>query len=151
MGLVTLVEENHGRGHQLYTVCQRSHFLQSCPVFSDMPVQARTLRVRDEKRCYACLGKGHRMAECRRRKLCGVVGCTYYHSDLLHFPMRNPLGPNRPMEDETLPNASGNNERGLKRPVTNQIIVKRPNHIATNDKKAVSAQLQPSHSQMAEE
>ncbi len=54
------------------------------------------------------------MAECRPHKLCGVVGCTYYHSDLLHFLMRNPLGPKKSMEDEALPNASGNKERGLK-------------------------------------
>ncbi len=53
--------------------------------FKALPVISRKALVERSKRCYRCLGVGHKAAECTRARKCGVSGYnSTQHNRLLH-------------------------------------------------------------------
>ncbi|XP_042207125.1 uncharacterized protein LOC121855974 [Homarus americanus] len=70
-----------------------------CQTFLNMSTGARTSLVCEERRCFACLDRTHRMAECIQKTRCGIDGCYSFHSNLLHFS-RNSMRNNMPNQDE---------------------------------------------------
>ena len=65
-------------------VCKATHYLQECSSFKNQPVEKRAEIIKKNKRCFRCLGAGHRSRACKRSKECGKDGCKYRHHILLH-------------------------------------------------------------------
>ena len=65
--------------------CSQNHPPWLCEEFKALPVISRKALVERSKRCYRCLGVGHKAAECTRARKCGVSGCnSTQHNRLLH-------------------------------------------------------------------
>eukprot|EP00117_Sycon_ciliatum_P004217 scpid84621/ scgid8685/ len=62
----------------------RSHAAHECRRFLDPSVRSRWKWVKDQRRCFTCLRKGHRLPDCPRSKECPVDGCRKHHHKLLH-------------------------------------------------------------------
>ena len=65
--------------------CSQNHPPWLCEEFKALPVTSRKTLVEKSKRCYRCLGVGHKAAECTRARKCGISGCSStQHNRLLH-------------------------------------------------------------------
>ena len=64
-------------------LAEGTHKIWNCPIFKNMNVTDRYAAVRKERLCYACLGKGHAIKDCKVHP-CGINGCTKNHNRLLH-------------------------------------------------------------------
>ncbi|KFD60492.1 hypothetical protein M514_09431 [Trichuris suis] len=64
--------------------CRQCHHLQHCAQFNVLPVQERIYIVKKSKLCFSCLEGGHVARNCKKRKICGIDGCTRKHHNLLH-------------------------------------------------------------------
>lgn len=85
VGLITVENESSVSGDKdRCPLCRESHHLQKCHQFQEMTTARRVSVIREERRCFACLGRSHRMAECKERERCCIDGCSGYHSRLLH-------------------------------------------------------------------
>ncbi|XP_021964116.1 uncharacterized protein LOC110859468 [Folsomia candida] len=47
-------------------------------------VNTRWAMVKEKGCCIGCLNRGHRMHECRSKRVCGIEGCQQTHCQLLH-------------------------------------------------------------------
>ncbi|KFD45444.1 hypothetical protein M513_13676 [Trichuris suis] len=59
--------------------CRQCHHLQHCAQFNVLPVQERIYIVKKSKLCFSCLEGGHVARNCKKRKICGIDGCTRGH------------------------------------------------------------------------
>ena len=67
------------------SLCENPHELSSCSKFKHMSPEKRLEFAKDKKLCFSCLKQGkHTIKWCKRRSICGIDGCTYKHSKLLH-------------------------------------------------------------------
>ncbi|KFD49734.1 hypothetical protein M513_09431 [Trichuris suis] len=64
--------------------CRQCHHLQHCTQFNVLPVRERIYIVKKSKLCFSCLEGGHVARNCKKRKICGIDGCTRKHHNLLH-------------------------------------------------------------------
>ncbi|KFD60240.1 hypothetical protein M514_27583 [Trichuris suis] len=80
--------------------CRQCHHLQHCAQFNVLPVQERIYIVKKSKLCFSCLEGGHVARNCKKRKICGIDGCTRKHHNLLHsWAQVTPVMLNRLMLD----------------------------------------------------
>ena len=90
-------ERGAGRGHSYHAaecpgkatspacpVCSQNHKIWICKQFKDMDIDKRWIVAKTHRLCYRCLGKGHRGADCPRKRKCGVDRCSESHNYLLH-------------------------------------------------------------------
>ena len=76
------------------TVCKNAeHQLDKCRVFLGKDVNGRWTIVKEEKRCFSCLKKSHRSADCHQTRRCG---CGRPHHYLLCAEQRTGEGPAPP-------------------------------------------------------
>ncbi|OXA51087.1 Gag-Pol polyprotein [Folsomia candida] len=64
--------------------CNGSHGQRHCPKFKEADVNMRWAMVKEKRCCIGCLNRGHRMHECRSKRVCGIEGCQQTHCQLLH-------------------------------------------------------------------
>lgn len=92
--LATVVEgvevEREDQGSRSCGVCQGSHYLRECTIFQHLPMGARIDVLRQQGRCFSCLERGHLIRNCGQSSRCGIDGCRYGHSRLVHGAQ--PLG-----------------------------------------------------------
>jgi hypothetical protein len=67
--------------------CKEEHFIDNCSKFLQKPLAERKLFIRQKRLCFGCLIVGHRSADCRRRRNCGV--CSKPHPSALHGDVPN--------------------------------------------------------------
>ncbi len=60
------------------------HALDKCSKLKAETIENRWKWVRENGRCFSCLGRGHSQEACRRKKQCNANGCMKYHHPLLH-------------------------------------------------------------------
>ncbi|KAJ8033541.1 hypothetical protein HOLleu_23814 [Holothuria leucospilota] len=60
------------------------HTTDSCRTYLAKAPEERMKVIRENKACFCCLGIGHIVARCNRKKQCGVQGCTRLHHNSLH-------------------------------------------------------------------
>lgn len=84
VALTTVATEDLDGGDQLCHLCQGHHSLSGCKIFHNLPIKARLECVKNDELCFSCLKRGHRIATCNKRELCGVEGCTSTHAEVLH-------------------------------------------------------------------
>ncbi|XP_033126818.1 uncharacterized protein LOC117124629 [Anneissia japonica] len=60
------------------------HKTGSCRTFISKSVAEKMNILKESRACFSCLTVGHTIAKCRRKKQCGVQGCTRLHHNLLH-------------------------------------------------------------------
>ncbi|XP_065190905.1 uncharacterized protein LOC135821835 [Sycon ciliatum] len=87
-------ERPAARGHSFHAaespnptacpVCSQDHQVWTCKEFKEMDVDKRWKVAKTHRLCYRCLGKGHRGADCQRKRKCGVDKCSDTHNYLLH-------------------------------------------------------------------
>lgn len=65
-------------------LCERDHLLQHCEKFLDMTLENKETVAQSQRRCFSCLGRDHQMVVCTRKERCGINGCPWFHSRLLH-------------------------------------------------------------------
>lgn len=83
----TLTTQDAGTPAPPCVICAgAAHRLCECPGFEAMSVMDRLQVVRNNRRCFSCLGEGHWAQQCRKRSLCGSDGCRGRHHRLLHTP-----------------------------------------------------------------
>ena len=69
--------------------CKNNHPPWTCDAFKALSVSNRKALIEKSRRCYRCLGVGHKAIECTRARRCGVDGCdSTQHNRLLHTPRR---------------------------------------------------------------
>ena len=61
-----------------------SHSTQDCREYMSMTGSQKIELIRDNRLCYSCLCTGHRSAQCRSRKKCGIDECVKIHHNSLH-------------------------------------------------------------------
>ena len=72
-------------------VCKKSHFINKCEAFKALSYKDKRAKVRELDLCWSCLRSGHRCADCRFVKPCGVkvngkpCGAKTHHY-LMHAP-----------------------------------------------------------------
>ena len=69
--------------------CQGTHSIETCSSFLAMNVDQRRQVVFAMRRCYKCLGEGHRANQCSQYVICHQCGQSSHHG-LLHYDM-NPM------------------------------------------------------------
>jgi hypothetical protein len=60
------------------------HSLEKCSKLKAENLENRWKWVRDNGRCFSCLGRGHSQEACRRKKQCTSRACSKFHHPLLH-------------------------------------------------------------------
>ena len=89
------------------SLCKGEHLIQKCQKFLELTTAGRVSIIREERRCFACLGLNHHVTECTTKERCYIDNCTSYHSRLLHFtrapanaakPKSRTAGAKRPRE-----------------------------------------------------
>ena len=76
-----------GNGKCVVQTCKNNHPPWVCDNFKSLPVLNRKALIEKLRRCYRCLGVGHKAIHCNRAKRCGVHGCdSTQHNKLLHIP-----------------------------------------------------------------
>ena len=69
--------------------CKNNHPPWTCDAFKALSVSNRKALIEKSRRCYRCLGVGHKAIECTRARRRGVDGCdSTQHNRLLHTPRR---------------------------------------------------------------
>ena len=71
-------------------LCSKPHRLYECDKFKALDVQDRWNKVGDWRGCFRCLGFQHHLDRCSYKGICGVDGCGWLHSTLLHGSQRQP-------------------------------------------------------------
>lgn len=84
------------------SLCREDHPLHTCQKFLEMTTARRESVIREERRCFACLGRHHRIAECSRKERCCIDGCPGYHSQLLHYTRTRKNNPRAQRQDEMI-------------------------------------------------
>ena len=70
----------------------RSHATTECRKFLGQSVRSRWKWVKEQRRCFTCLRKGHRLPDCPRPTECPVHGCSKRHHKLLHSDASDTAG-----------------------------------------------------------
>ncbi len=66
-------------------LCEGDHQLYACSQFKSLTPDRRFEFVREKKLCFSCLRTGsHSIRWCKYKRPCGIDGCSYKHSRLLH-------------------------------------------------------------------
>ncbi|XP_043241053.1 uncharacterized protein LOC122391322 [Amphibalanus amphitrite] len=94
----TVVGADSGR-HQTSRVClfcSRDHWLDQCDDLRTLAPHEKNKFIREKGLCYGCLGKGHLVKECAKRRTCTI--CKMRHPTVMHN--RSP----------SLPGASNDND-----------------------------------------
>ena len=60
------------------------HSTADCGDFKAMSMDQKNRLMKEKGACWSCLKRGHRIADCMRRKRCGVEECDKFHHHLLH-------------------------------------------------------------------
>lgn len=85
---VLVHEERKDRGGLSCYYCKEAHSMRNCEKFSKLNLEGRRKWVKDELRCFICLGK-HLAKECKWKddvkRRCGQNGCEKKHWRLLHL------------------------------------------------------------------
>ncbi|KAF4514163.1 UNVERIFIED_CONTAM: hypothetical protein B566_EDAN019286 [Ephemera danica] len=68
----------------------KNHGLGGCRGFAGASLPERREFVRKNRRCFACLGKGHFAPDCKSNVKCSIDQCGGRHHSLLHSPPPNP-------------------------------------------------------------
>lgn len=73
-------------------LCNKNHFLRSCPSFLNMDSRERYKCAQHHKVCINCLAPGHTTSQCYSKMSCHK--CNQRHSTLLHFSNEPPTQTN---------------------------------------------------------
>ena len=65
-------------------MCEDSHNMANCKLFTGKPLQDRWEQVKLKRCCMSCLRRGHSKWQCRTKAECTHRGCTQLHHPLLH-------------------------------------------------------------------
>lgn len=65
--------------HKVYSAVEDEH-----SKLIELSVDDRWEEVKRHFLCFSCLGGGHTIFRCRKRRKCGIDGCTAWHHNLLH-------------------------------------------------------------------
>ncbi|XP_050705280.1 uncharacterized protein LOC126990645 [Eriocheir sinensis] len=84
VSLVTATSDSTVHDGRKCSLCKEDHHLGECTQFLRMTSVKREAVIRAERRCFACLSRHHRIADCHLKKRCGIDGCLGVHSHLLH-------------------------------------------------------------------
>ena len=60
------------------------HSTQDCGGFKAMSMDQKNKLLKEKGACWSCLKRGHRIADCRKKRRCGIEGCDQFHHGLLH-------------------------------------------------------------------
>ena len=60
------------------------HETGDCRLYLSKPWEERMNMLKERRACWSCLKIGHRLRDCRSRKVCGEMGCTRTHHRTLH-------------------------------------------------------------------
>jgi hypothetical protein len=64
--------------------CTTAHLLRDCQMFKKKTAKEKMDHVMVSNRCFNCLRKNHRLADCRLPVRCGVENCGKKHNIALH-------------------------------------------------------------------
>lgn len=85
------------------TLCTSvAHRLSDCPKFLEMSIDKRRHYIKDNRRCFNCLGTSHQVYQCKLRKPCAI--CYKRHNTLVHKDSSNAQPP--PSKTSTSPTAT---------------------------------------------
>jgi len=60
------------------------HWIGECKVYLSKTVEERRAVLKEKGACWSCLRHGHRIQDCRNKRVCGVNDCTKTHHMTLH-------------------------------------------------------------------
>ena len=60
------------------------HWIGECKVYLSKTVEERRAVLKEKGACWSCLRRGHRIQDCRNKRVCGVNDCTKTHHMTLH-------------------------------------------------------------------
>lgn len=70
--------------------CNREgHPIGTCRGFKKLEIAKRWNWIKDQNRCFNCLGLGHRVKSCQRQDKCLIKGCRSFHHSSLHRSWEN--------------------------------------------------------------
>ena len=61
-----------------------NHWIGECKAYLSKTVEERRAVLKEKGACWSCLRRGHRIQDCRSKRVCGVDDCTKRHHMTLH-------------------------------------------------------------------
>lgn len=90
------------------TLCESKHYLSNCPIFQTKTVSQRFNIVKEQRRCYNCLGF-HTASQCRNTKRCQKCGRRHHtllHESLGKLAKMDHTSSSRDVSNDNVPSAS---------------------------------------------
>ncbi|XP_068713032.1 uncharacterized protein [Montipora foliosa] len=63
---------------------ESDHWTSDCKFYLSKTNEDKMKTLKEKGACWSCLRRGHRLTECRKKRPCGVNGCTKWHHQTLH-------------------------------------------------------------------
>ena len=63
---------------------ESDHWTSDCKFCLSKTIEDKMKILKEKGACWSCLRRGHRLLECRKKRPCGVNGCTKWHHQTLH-------------------------------------------------------------------
>lgn len=129
----TLTTQNNESVKSYVCCCQPSvHHLTACPKFSSLSVNDKWTFVKSNKLCFSCLMPFHIVAQCNKKRKCGIDNCIRPHNKILHKKLSS-LNPVTVVSGKSL--LSSQSDSNETNPSLNSVTVVPEESISSSNKK----------------